>query len=201
MIFPTSMSGAKTWQMEPLRELGVTVDPDDSCSRSYIYHTVDGRCYVQGGETDLSALENYHVVFSADRDAYPENDEAAWEVAKMLTTIQSDGDGFYVLVPEKILSELGLGVGQALEVSVVNNTIILAPTERVRADFYLGSLTIALHKEVLGFFEGDTVAKDRWMASRVYGLGGRCPNQMLQSESDIEAVRLLIGRLEHGSLP
>lgn len=52
--------------------------------------------------------------------------------------------------------------------------------------------------ECVELFEGDTEAAERWMSQPVRGLGYQTPNDMLSSETDIERLRTLIGRLEHG---
>jgi len=59
-------------------------------------------------------------------------------------------------------------------------------------------LRIQAVAECVELFEGDTEAAERWMSQPVRALGYKTPNDMLSSEPDIEQLRLLVGRLEHG---
>ncbi|WP_394132747.1 antitoxin Xre/MbcA/ParS toxin-binding domain-containing protein [Marinobacter nauticus] len=52
--------------------------------------------------------------------------------------------------------------------------------------------------EAVELFEGDKAAAEQWLSTPVRGLGHKTPNELLTSEKDIEQVRTLIGRLEHG---
>jgi len=52
--------------------------------------------------------------------------------------------------------------------------------------------------ECIELFEGDTEAAERWMSQPVRGLGYKSPEDMLSSETGIEQLRILVGRLEHG---
>ncbi|KXS54081.1 MAG: hypothetical protein AWU57_1525 [Marinobacter sp. T13-3] len=52
--------------------------------------------------------------------------------------------------------------------------------------------------ECVELFEGDRDAAERWMSQRVRGLGYKSPQDMLSSETGIEQLRILVGRLEHG---
>ncbi|WP_227520298.1 MbcA/ParS/Xre antitoxin family protein [Marinobacter sp. LV10R510-11A] len=63
---------------------------------------------------------------------------------------------------------------------------------------YLRSLRHKALAESVEFFEGDVEAAERWLSTPVRGLGYQTPNDMLSSETGIEQVRTLIGRLEHG---
>jgi putative toxin-antitoxin system antitoxin component (TIGR02293 family) len=63
---------------------------------------------------------------------------------------------------------------------------------------YLYHLRIQAVAECIELFEGDTEAAERWMSKPVRGLAFRTPNDLLESETGIEQLRLLVGRLEHG---
>jgi putative toxin-antitoxin system antitoxin component (TIGR02293 family) len=52
--------------------------------------------------------------------------------------------------------------------------------------------------ECIELFEGDSDAAERWLSQPVRGLGYQTPNELLSSETGIEQLRTLIGRLEHG---
>ena len=52
--------------------------------------------------------------------------------------------------------------------------------------------------ECIELFEGDSDAAERWLSQPVRGLGYQTPNDMLCSETGIERLRTLVGRLEHG---
>ena len=65
---------------------------------------------------------------------------------------------------------------------------------------HIAELVALAHEEALELFEGDELAKERWMASPILGLGNKSPNQMLCSKADINTLRLLIARLESGTL-
>jgi len=119
----------------------------------------------------------------------------------MLTTIQRSGDDLFVKIPGKMLSDLGWDVDQEVQVFVDDKTIRLGQVTRKIQDPNLKALVLAVHEDVLDLFEGDQTEKERWMASPVRGLGHRIPNNMLRSATDIETLRLLVGRLEHGSMP
>lgn len=92
-------------------------------------------------------------------------------------------------------------MGNVVEVSFIDKTIRLAPLDRSEPGTDLDGLVASVHEEALNFFEGNVVAAERWMSGPVRGLGGRSPNQMLKTEKDIEAVRILIARLEYESMP
>jgi uncharacterized protein (DUF2384 family) len=119
----------------------------------------------------------------------------------LTTTIRRSGDDLYITIPEKVLSDLGWDVDQEVQVSVDDRTIRLGQVTQEKPDSNLEALGLAVHEETLNLFEGDRGAKERWMASPVHGLGNRTPNEMLRSATDIETVRLLVARLEHGSMP
>jgi uncharacterized protein (DUF2384 family) len=118
----------------------------------------------------------------------------------MHTKIASDGKNLFVPIPAEILAQAGFKTGQIVEITVSENTIILgvAPEEPSAP---LKELVAVVNSEALELFEGDAGAKLRWMTRPQPSLGGRKPSEMLRSEEDIEAVRLLVGRLEHGSMP
>lgn len=119
----------------------------------------------------------------------------------MHTKIASDGENLFVPIPAEILSQAGFESDQLLEITVSENTIFLRAAAKEPSDPPWKSLVALVHAEALELFEGDTGAKNRWMALPQASLGGRKPFEMLRSEKDIEAVRVLIGRLEHGSIP
>jgi hypothetical protein len=121
--------------------------------------------------------------------------------SKILGTVHRDGDDVYVSLPLKVLAAAGINVGEVVEISIIDNTIKLVSLDRSEPNTVLNNLVASVHEEALNFFEGDAVAKARWMSVPVRGLGRRSPNQMLKSKKDIKAVRLLIARLEHGSMP
>jgi len=52
--------------------------------------------------------------------------------------------------------------------------------------------------ECAELFEGDIDAAKQWLSQPVRGLGYQTPNDMLCSETGIERLRTLVGRLEHG---
>lgn len=52
--------------------------------------------------------------------------------------------------------------------------------------------------ECLELFDGNRDAAERWLSQPVRGLGYQTPNDLLSSETGIEQLRTLIGRLEHG---
>jgi len=119
----------------------------------------------------------------------------------MHTKIASDGENLFVLIPAEILAQAGFKTGQIVEITVSDeNTIILGVASEEPSD-PLKELVAVVNSEALELFEGDAGAKLRWMTRPQPSLGGRKPSEMLRSEEDIEAVRLLIGRLEHGSMP
>ena len=53
-------------------------------------------------------------------------------------------------------------------------------------------------KNVAWLLSGDSDAAERWLSQPVRGLGYQTPNDMLCSETGIERLRTLVGRLEHG---
>jgi len=59
---------------------------------------------------------------------------------------------------------------------------------------------IAVYGAALSLFENDAVSANKWMNSRVRGLGSRRPLDMLGTRVETEAVFDLIGRLESGGL-
>lgn len=119
----------------------------------------------------------------------------------MRTKIESDGEDFFVSIPAEILAQAGFKPGQLIEITVSEKTIILGAASEESSDSHLKRLVALVHAEALELFEGDLGAKIRWMTLPQPSLGGRKPSEMLRTEEDIEAVRLLIGRLEHGSIP
>jgi putative toxin-antitoxin system antitoxin component (TIGR02293 family) len=119
----------------------------------------------------------------------------------MHTKIASDGKNLFVPIPAEILAQAGFKAGQIVEITVSKNTIILGVASEEPSDPHLKRLVAVVHSEALELFEGDVGAKIRWMTLPQASLSGRTPSEMLWSEEDIEAVRLLIGRLEHGSMP
>ena len=118
----------------------------------------------------------------------------------MLTTIRRSEDDFYITIPAKVLSDLGWTVGQDVQVSVDERAIRLNQVSSRNPDSNIEGLALVVHDEALRLFEGDEASKNRWMVTPAQGLGNRTPNEMLLATNDIETVRLLIGRLEHGSL-
>lgn len=66
---------------------------------------------------------------------------------------------------------------------------------------YLHHLRIQAVAECIELFEGDKNAAERWMSQPVRGLGFKTPKDLLESETGIEQLRLLMGRLEHGIFP
>lgn len=67
--------------------------------------------------------------------------------------------------------------------------------ENLRDIIKLREIVIA---EAVELFEGDKAAAEQWLSTPVRGLGHKTPNELLTSEKDIEQIRTLIGRLEHG---
>lgn len=118
---------------------------------------------------------------------------------KILGTVHCDGDD--VSLPLQVLAAAGINVGEVVEISIIDNTIKLVSLDRSEPNTVLDNLVASVHEDALNFFEGDAVATERWMSGPVRGLGGRSPNQLLKSKKDIESVRILIARLEHGSMP
>jgi len=140
-------------------------------------------------------------IFYTDPSGYLEKGLCVMSGSKILGKIHSDGDDVYVSLPLQVLAAAGINVGDVVEVSIIEKTIRLASLDRSEPDTVLDNLVASVHEEALNFFEGNVIATERWMSSPVRGLGRRSPNQMLALENDIEAVRLLIARLEHGSMP
>ena len=52
--------------------------------------------------------------------------------------------------------------------------------------------------EAVELFEGDAEAASQWLTKPARALGRKAPGDCLSSEEEIEKVRALIGRLEHG---
>lgn len=122
----------------------------------------------------------------------------------MHTQIVSDGKSFFVPIPAETMAQSGFKPGQFLEITASEGTISLVSAmseELSDGDSHLKRQVALVDSEALDLFEGDVGAKMRWMTLPQASLGGRKPSEMLRSEEDIEAVRLLIGRLEHGSIP
>ncbi len=119
----------------------------------------------------------------------------------MHTKIASDGKNLFVPIPARTLAQAGFKPGQLLEITVTEGVISLGAMSEEPSDSHLKRLVAVVHSEALDLFEGDAGAKIRWMTLPQPSLGGRKPSEMLKTEEDIEAVRLLIGRLEHGSIP
>lgn len=65
---------------------------------------------------------------------------------------------------------------------------------------YMSRLRSKALAESVELFEGDRQAAERWLSTPVRGLGYQTPHDMLSSETGIDQVRTLIGRLEHGIL-
>jgi putative toxin-antitoxin system antitoxin component (TIGR02293 family) len=59
-------------------------------------------------------------------------------------------------------------------------------------------LRATVMREAIAFFEGDRVAAEKWLASPVRGLGNRAPMALMDSMQEIQKIRDVIGRLEHG---
>jgi len=119
----------------------------------------------------------------------------------MRTKIQSDGKNYLVTIPTEIMERAGFELGQRVEIIADGSTIVLEAVPEKSNDQSCSRLAAQVHTEALELFEGDNVAKDRWMNQPNALIGNRRPSEMLQTKEDIKAVRLLIGRLEHGSLP
>lgn len=118
----------------------------------------------------------------------------------MHTKIASDGKELFVPIPTETLVQAGFKLGQLLEITVSEGMISLGAMSEEPSNSHLKQLISVVHSEALELFEGDAGAKNRWMNLRLPSLGGRKPSEMLRSEEDIEAVRIVIGRLEHGSM-
>jgi antitoxin component of MazEF toxin-antitoxin module len=119
----------------------------------------------------------------------------------ILGKVHRNGDDVYVSIPLQMLAAAGISLGDVVEISVIDKTIRFTSLDRSEPNIVLDSLVASVHEEALNFFEGDVVSAERWMSGPVRGLGGRSPNQLLKTETDIESVRILIARLEHGSMP
>jgi len=119
----------------------------------------------------------------------------------MQTKIESDGKHLFIPIPEEILAKAGYKLGQLFEIVVSESSITLVAVSDAPEDPRVKRLVALAHAEALQLFEGDTEAKIRWMTLPRPPLGGRKPCEMLGSENDIEALRLFISRLEHGSMP
>lgn len=118
----------------------------------------------------------------------------------MKVRIRNGEQGFYVLLPDQVMLETGWSVGQALEVTFATNELRLKIKPDSQDEAHIAELVALAHEEALDLFEGDELAKERWMASPILGLDNRSPNQMLCSKADINTLRLLIARLESGTL-
>ena len=55
-----------------------------------------------------------------------------------------------------------------------------------------------IRQAALDLFEGDEASTNRWLRTPAKALGGHTPNEVLEVEGGVEAVRDLIGRIEHG---
>jgi Protein of unknown function (DUF2384). len=119
----------------------------------------------------------------------------------MRTKIESDGKNLSVIIPAEILDQAGFEPDQCVEITASESTIVLNTIPEEPNDLHCKSLAARVHAEALELFEGDVAAKNRWMTLPQAPLDGRRPSEMLQTEREIEALRLLIGRLEHGSIP
>ena len=62
----------------------------------------------------------------------------------------------------------------------------------------MDNLESTIHQAALNLFAGDQAAADRWLKTPAKALGGRTPLEVLALEGGADAVRDLIGRLEHG---
>jgi len=118
-----------------------------------------------------------------------------------ITKIRASENEVLVALPPKVLAESGLQDGDKIRVTAEAGTIFLNPVQQEDVDNDLHGLIAQIHMQALDLFEGDQVAKDRWMRSPIRALGWKSPNQMLQSVDDIETLRLVIGRLDRGSFP
>ncbi|KXS54185.1 MAG: hypothetical protein AWU57_1431 [Marinobacter sp. T13-3] len=119
----------------------------------------------------------------------------------MQTKITTDGKNLFVPIPAVIVSQAGFEAGQLVELTVSEGAICLNEAPEDLRDSDLERLVALVHSEALELFEGDARAKYRWLSLPQESLGGRKPSEMLGSEEGIDAVRLLICRLEHGSVP
>lgn len=117
----------------------------------------------------------------------------------MRTKVEVLNDCLQITMPKQVMTELGWVHGQELDVSVHGNAVLLNSIAQQPAS--LGRLVTLVHMEALELFEGDQMAKERWMESRIPILGHRTPYEMLHSAADIESLRLVINRLDHGSFP
>ena len=118
----------------------------------------------------------------------------------MKAQIRRGSKGLYLLLPNQVISEAGWTSGQELDLELVGGELRLKSTAPRPSEPDIASLLVMVHKEALSLFEGDEIAKERWMATPVLGLGNRVPNQMLNSPGEIEVVRRLIGQLDRVSL-
>ena len=107
----------------------------------------------------------------------------------------------FIALPLRVLTDSGLKDGQLIQVTVEDGSIILNSGEQGGRGHDLDGLVAQIHMQALDLFEGDEAARDRWMRSPIRALGWKSPNQMLQSLEDIEALRLVIGRLDRGFFP
>jgi len=57
------------------------------------------------------------------------------------------------------------------------------------------------YQEILGLFENDERAANRWMSSSVRGLGNHTPISSMGTKPGIQKVRRLVGQLEQGVFP
>lgn len=118
----------------------------------------------------------------------------------MKAQIRRGSKGLYLLLPNQVISEIGWASGQELDIELVGGELRLKSTAPRSPEPDIASALELVHKEALSLFEGDEIAKERWMGAPVLGLGNRAPNQMLNSPGEIEVVRRLIGKLDRGSL-
>ncbi len=123
----------------------------------------------------------------------------AAEPAALVAAIRA---GFPVRVVDALARELDLPIGELLGV------LGLAPATLSRRRRARKSLTPAESDRVyrilsvwlaaLRLFEGDEGAARHWLKRPARALGGVSPLSQLDTEAGADAVRDLIGRLEHG---
>lgn len=110
-------------------------------------------------------------------------------------------EGFAPDVIDQLASELGAPQQTILEVAQIAPATLARRRKHGRLSkqesdrvYRIGSV----FKDVTRLFEGDRVEAARWMNRPERALSGNTPLKHLDTEAGAEAVRDLVGRLEHG---
>lgn len=89
-------------------------------------------------------------------------------------------------------------VAHPTQYEILSIQILLRGVSVTTEKITIEDLRATVVQEAIAFFEGDRVAAEKWLTSPVRGLGNRAPIASMDSIQEIQKVRDLIGRLEHG---